>query len=282
MKNELIKIFRLAIKSRKLQFKINELLKENEFKIPIHLAFGHEFVASVVKFFFKKNDQILLTHRNIHFNSIFSKDILSKYKKLTTQNNQNHLSFEGSMNFVDRHSNIIYSSSILGNNLPVACGVAKSFKKKNSITICVTGDGAIEEGTFYESLTLSKYLKLPIIFLIENNNWSMASTIKQRRTVINLKHLAKSINIEYYRFSKFNFINNINKYSKAVNYCRKNNTPVICEFDVKTLGTYFLKNKTIHYHHGPMKLKSHDIIVGRPNEDALYHLRKEIKKYESY
>ena len=80
MKNELIKIFRLAIKSRKLQFKINELLKENEFKIPIHLAFGHEFVASVVKFFFKKNDEILLTHRNIHFNSIFSKDILSKYQ----------------------------------------------------------------------------------------------------------------------------------------------------------------------------------------------------------
>ena len=62
-------------------------------------SFGHEFVSSLVKFFFKKNVKYL-THRNIHFNSVFSKNIYSKYLKMTK--NKNILFSEGSMNFVDK------------------------------------------------------------------------------------------------------------------------------------------------------------------------------------
>ena len=47
----------------------------------------------------------------------------------------------------------------------------EKFVKKNSVVICNAGDGAIEEGSFYESLSMAKYLNLPIVFLIENNNW---------------------------------------------------------------------------------------------------------------
>ena len=65
------------------------------------------------------------------------------------------------------------------------------------------------EGTFYESLILSKFLKLPLIFLIENNNWSVATSIKERRTHINFSYLAKSLNIGYFKFNRLNFIENI-------------------------------------------------------------------------
>ena len=105
------------------------------------------------------------------------------------------------MNYTDKNANIPYSSSVLGNNLSVACGVAKANKNKGGITICVTGDGAIEEGTFYESLILSKYLKLPLIFLIENNDWSMATSIKERRSNINFSYKTLKLNFR----EKFNF-----------------------------------------------------------------------------
>ena len=281
MKIELRKIYKLALKSRKLQLKINELLKKNEFRIPIHLAFGHEFVSSLVKFYFKKNDQILLTHRNIHFNSVFSKNIYSKYFKMTKKKNKNIFFSEGSMNFVDKNSNIIYSSSVLGNNIPVACGVSKSYKNKGNVTICVTGDGAIEEGTFYESLILAKYLKIPLLFLIENNDWSMATSIKERRDNIDFKILAKSLSVEYFKFGRFNFSKNINKYKKAINNCRKNKTPAICEFDVKTLGTFISSGKKIHYHHGPMKVEHRNLIIGNPKDDVIYQIQKQIKKNEN-
>ncbi len=282
MRNELKKIYQLALKSRKFQLKINELLKLKKFKIPIHLAFGHEFVSSLVKYNFRKNDKILLSHRNIHFSSIFSKNVLFKYLKLTSKKGKNQILSEGSMNYIDTNSNIVYSSSVLGNNIPVACGVSKSNKKKNSVTICVTGDGAIEEGTFYESLILSKFLKLPLVFLIENNNWSMATSIKERRTHINFSYLAKSLNISYFKFNRLNFIENISKYKNAINECRKNKNPIICEFDVKTLGTFVSSGKKIHYHHGPMKVESSNYIIGNPNDDIIYKLKRKLKIYENY
>jgi pyruvate dehydrogenase E1 component alpha subunit len=171
---------------------------------------------------------------------------------------------------------------VLGNNIPVACGVSKSNKKKNSVTICVTGDGAIEEGTFYESLILSKFLKLPLIFLIENNNWSMATSIKERRTDINFSYLAKSLNINYFKFDRLNFNKNISNYRKAINRCRKNKTPIICEFEVKTLGTYISSGRKIHYHHGPMKVESLNCIIGNPKDYIIYNLQKRLKIYENY
>ena len=277
MKKDLIEIYQLALKSRKFQLKINDLLKTKKFKNPIHLAFGHEFVSSVVKYNFKKNDNILLSHRNIHFSSIFSKNPLSKYLKLSTKKSEFRYDSEGSMNYVDRSANIIYSSSVLGNNIPVACGVSKSYKKKDSVTICVTGDGAIEEGTFYESLLLSKFLKLPLILLIENNNWSMATSIKERRSEINFSYLSRSLNISYFKFGRLDFSKNIIKYKKAVAACRKSKKPIICEFEVKTLGSVITSGRKVHYHHGPMRIQNKNYIIGNPKQDIIFNLKSKIE-----
>ena len=277
MKKKFKEIYNLALKSRIFQLHINELMKKKIFKLPIHLAFGHEFVSSVVKINFKKKDKLLLTHRNIHFSSIFSKNVLKKYLKFSVRSNTKNYNSEGSMNYTDTNANIPYSSSVLGNNMSVACGVAKSIKKKGGITICVTGDGAIEEGAFYESLLLSKYLKLPLVFLIENNNWSMGTTIKERRSDINFKYLAKSLGIDFFKFKRLDIMKNINVYKNAVDKCRKNKLPIICEFEVKTLGTFNSSGKIIKYHHGPMKLNIENNIIGKANDDIIHNIKSKLK-----
>ena len=75
MKKKFKEIYNLALKSRIFQLEINELIKKKQFKIPIHLALGHEFVSSLVKTNFNNKDKLLLSHRNIHFSSIFSKNV---------------------------------------------------------------------------------------------------------------------------------------------------------------------------------------------------------------
>ena len=171
------KIYNLVFKSRKFQIEINNYLISKKIKIPIHLAIGHEYIAALVKYNFIPNkDKIILSHRNIHYTSLFSKNPLKNYLKFTKYNVDKFKNL-GSMNYFEQGSDIAYTSSVLGNNFPIACGVAKSLKKNSGIAVCTCGDGAIEEGSFYESLLFSKYLRVPIIFLIENNNWSMATTI---------------------------------------------------------------------------------------------------------
>ena len=256
-------IKRYAIKSRKVQLRIKDLLKKKKIKFPVHLALGHEIVAAKVKYFTNKNDKLILSHRNTHYSSIFSKNYIKSFLNHKLQFSK------GSMNFTDPKNQIIYTSSILGNNLAVAAGVAKSLQGKKGISVCVTGDGAIEEGSFYETLLLSKHLKLPLFLLIENNNMSMATKINERRPSINLKHLANSLKIDYFNISKKLSIENFQKFSDNVKICRKGQT-VICEYHVETIGDQIKNNRIINYHHGKVKLERVDkFIIKSRSQDIL-------------
>lgn len=267
-----MKIYKYAVKSREFQILINNKMKNNEYKIPIHFAFGHEFISALVKANFDSSkDKLFLTHRNIHFTSIFSKDSKKNYFNFKKKKSIK-LSF-GSMNYLDKNSNIIYTSSILGNNLSVACGYSQ-IQKKNSLTFCVIGDGGIEEGTFYETILLAKYLNLNIIFIIENNNWSMFTSINQRRCKINLQKISSAVNCSYYYFKRSSIKENIKKFSFIVNNSRKVSNPVICEFDVKTIGSYKKNNRFFNYHHGPMNLEFEDKIFFKKNYTDILYLMK--------
>jgi TPP-dependent pyruvate/acetoin dehydrogenase alpha subunit len=268
IKKKYSSILQNIIKSRKFQIEINKKILSKEISVPVHLAFGHEFVSALVyKYFNKEKDKIILTHRNIHFSSIFSKNVIEKYSRLCKK--KYNLRIRGSMNFTDSESGIIYTSSILGNNLSVATGVAKTLKDKGGYCVCVTGDGAIEEGSFYESLTLSRFLKLPIIFLLENNDWSMATTINQRRSRINLSLLAKSLNIKYHYFPIKNLKKNIKTFENIAKNLRANSFPVICEFEVITIGEKKISKKLNKYHHGSVKLDLIDDFFIYPKRDDI-------------
>ena len=266
------------IKSRTLQLEINKGLLNNQLLVPVHLGFGHEYLAALVfENFRRNNDKLVLTHRNIHYSSLFSKNFRSKYFKLF-KNNKNFKKIKGSMNFTDSGSGIIYTSSILGNNLSVATGISKCLKNKQSLCFCVTGDGAIEEGSFYETLVLSKFLKLQIIFLVENNDWSMATSIKERRSTIDLKLLTKSLGIKYKYFKIKNLRNNYKNFKDIVKKARTDFTPIVCEFEIKTLGSDQNMKSKSKYHHGPSKSKIIDKLFFEPKEkDILFQVLKQLK-----
>ena len=149
-----LKIIKKIIWIRIAQIIINERYKKGDFVIPIHLAMGHESIAVAVNSVIKEFDSLFLTHRNIHYNLARMdtlKEELDEYYLKKTGLAKGKL---GSMNLSNPDKNIIYSSSILGNNLAVGSGyaLANKLKNQNGVVFIVTGDGAIEEGAFYESL----------------------------------------------------------------------------------------------------------------------------------
>ncbi len=94
---------------------------------------------------------------------------------------------------------IRYASSILGNNLPVAAGGALSMKLREGrgVAFVVAGDGAIEEGAFYETLVFASSHNLPLVVVVENNDHSMTSRIADRRCGIDLLSLAGSMGVAF-------------------------------------------------------------------------------------
>ena len=87
------------------------------------------------------------------------------------------------MHLVDLKSNFMGSTAIVGNTIPVGVGLGLSsiIKNKNQFTFIFFGDGAIEEGVFYESVNFAIVKKLPVIFICENNFYSVYSHLKVRQ-----------------------------------------------------------------------------------------------------
>ncbi len=289
-KNNNIEIAKQILRVRLGQMLINEKYKNGEFKIPIHLALGHEAIAVSVDSIMEENDKLILSHRNIHYN-------LAREKSLKPEIDEYYLKEEGlskgqlgSMNLANEKKGIIYTSSILGNNLPVATGVAlgKKVKNEDGVVIVETGDGALEEGSFYESLVFLKSSYLPILIIIENNGWSLATRIKERRCDIDIKKLTESINIKYELLDSNDTYEYIKKLKNLREYTLLNKTPVCIEVRPTTLGSWYLKTdeypngKFINYHAGPAPTVNvkNGALLKESDNDPVFVLRKYFSKEE--
>ena len=275
------------IRNRVYQLLINEKIGCGEFKIPVHLALGHEAIATAIRQASNEADAIFCTHRNLHFNIAFNANFSDEYYELKLSPKSKSKGALGSMNLSHPDGVIKYSSSILGNNLGAACGYALGNHATNSggIVFAVTGDGAIEEGIFYEALLFAASQKLKIIFIVENNKWSLATEIKQRRSAINLEALSKSFDIGYKVFNDnnvFEYIKNINKIKEDV-FLKSN--PCILEVNLTTLGYRHTETgRCINYHAGNAGNVVFDVdnivLSDIAEEDPLNVLKKYISEKE--
>lgn len=192
-------LYKKVAENRYKQLLLNEMLKKKEFLIPVHLSIGNEAIAVALADVVDPDDSVLLTHRNIGYNLSFNPNFQSILDEFKQKKEGVCGGRFGSMNLYMPDGPIKYSSSILGNNLPVGIGFALSDKLngKNSTTFILTGDGAIEEGVFYECLVFSQTHNLQVVFIIENNNQSMSSSIEDRRCPINFESFCNAIGIPY-------------------------------------------------------------------------------------
>jgi TPP-dependent pyruvate/acetoin dehydrogenase alpha subunit len=157
-------------------------MSELEMRCPIHLCNGQEAVAVGVCSHLKETDWIFPPHRSHHWYLAKggSMDALAAemYGKKTGCSG----GMGGSMHVVDTKVGISLSSSIVASNIPVAVGAAWAFKMKGTDQIAVApcGDGALDEGVFWESLNFAALKGLPILFVLEDNGFATHSPIENR------------------------------------------------------------------------------------------------------
>ena len=104
----------------------------------------------------------------------------------------------GSMHLFDAKTRFYGGSAIVGGALPLAVGMALADKmmKRNRVTVCIFGDGAVAEGEFHESLNLAALWQLPVLFVCENNRYAMGTALMltESETDIYKKAAAYKIN----------------------------------------------------------------------------------------
>lgn len=224
----------LMVAIRAWQHLLNESLKVSRFPIPVHLAFGYEALAVALAGVIQKQDRVVLPHRNVAYQLAFLRALEPLICEFLGRPDGAAGGLLGSMNLVVRHTPVSYTTSILGNGLPVASGVAMQSKLRGAeaVTFVVVGDGAIEEGSFYETLVFAKSHGLSLCLIQENNDQSMSSSIAQRRSVIGWDKIGESMGAPFFRARGISFQGCSDVLSKARQASLTGKTPVLVEVSV--------------------------------------------------
>ncbi len=279
-----------VLKSRFSQLIVNECIKAGIFRIPIHLALGHEALSEAVAAVMQSGDKLLCSHRNLHYQFARGATLSDILEEFQLSDKGLCKGKSGSMNLTNPQASIVYTSSILGNNLCVGVGVAlsKRIKQEEGVVLVVTGDGAMEEGAFFETIENARHMDLPLIIIVENNNWSLASQIEERRKAINLDKLVSSLGAGYTFLGSNNPIQYYQKIKSIKEKVNSQKIPEIVEVRLSTLGGWVLQTddfpdgKYINYHAGlaPKVILDDGPLLKLDDTDPVYLIKKNLGEYE--
>jgi TPP-dependent pyruvate/acetoin dehydrogenase alpha subunit len=146
-----------------------------------HLADGAE--ASIVGSLaaFEPGDQVLATYRCHGYPIALGTDTKAMMAEIYGRSTGLCKGYGGSMHLVDTERGFLGTSGIVGQGIPQATGVAYAaqIRNKGQVVFCFFGDGAAKQGAFHESLNIASLWKLPIVYVLENNNYNAQTRTDQ-------------------------------------------------------------------------------------------------------
>ena len=169
------RIFAKMLRIRHIESEIASRYKEGEMRCPTHLSIGQECVPSVIGELTTSEDKAVSTHRcHAHYlgkGGNLKKMISEIYGRKTGCSQGKG----GSMHLIDKDAGFMGSSAIVGNSIAIGTGIGLSLKLKKleNISIVYLGEGATEEGVFYESINFAALKNLNVAFICENNLYSV-------------------------------------------------------------------------------------------------------------
>lgn len=186
MKDEALKLKNIYWRMKRIRMVEEQIAKkyaEGKMRCPTHLSIGQEAVPATIAELTRKEDTVVSTHR-CHAHYLAKGGNLNKMiAEIYGKENGCSKGKGGSMHLIDKSCGFMGSSAIVGNSIPVGVGIALSFelKKLNNISVVYFGEGATEEGIFYESVNFAALRKLNVLFVCENNKYSVYSPLSVRQ-----------------------------------------------------------------------------------------------------
>lgn len=218
---------------RKVENLISEIYSSDKIKSPVHLSIGQEAIAVGICKNLKKEDFVSNTYRAHATFLAKGGSLKSFFSELYGKENGCAGGRGGSMHLIDIKNGIIGSSAVVGTTIPISAGYAlkEKIKKSKNIIVCFFGDGATEEGCFYETLNFSALKRLPILFVCENNSLAINTSIKERWSKNNLDKKSESFGIQSVKLKDNDVIKIFKKTKKIINYVRNNQKPFLLEIE---------------------------------------------------
>ena len=193
-------LFKKIYLIRKVEEKIIEDYDNNELKTPMHMSMGEEAIVAGVCQALTKKDAIFGTYRSHGIYLARTGDTDKFFAEMYGKQTGSVKGKGGSMHLSFPEMGLVATSAVVASTISVAVGAAfaQKLNKKSGISAVFFGDGAIDEGTFWESLNMACLFKLPILFVCEDNGLAVHSPGVTRHGYRSISKIVSGFNCKVY------------------------------------------------------------------------------------
>lgn len=235
-----------------------------------HLYIGQEAVITSIDLVKQAGDSTITSYRD-HAHIILAgtdpKYVLAELMGKATGCSKGK---GGSMHMFDRDNKFYGGHGIVGAQVPIGTGLAFAEKYQNTTNICFTflGDGAVNQGQVYEAFNIAALWQVPALYIIENNQYSMGTSVARSTFITDLYKKGESFGIQGYKADGMSLESMYDYAQQATEFVRSGRGPIILE-----VNTYRYRG---HSMSDPAKYRTKEEIESYKEQDALLRVKNTI------
>jgi len=270
-KESYLKWYREMLLMRKFEEKCGALYIQQKFGGFCHLYIGQEAVLSGMMESIKPTDRVITAYRDHAHPLVMGSDPKKVMAELYGKSTGLSKGKGGSMHMFDKEKNLFGGHGIVGAQIPMGAGLAfaDKYRGEDHVTVCFFGDGAARQGALYETFNMAMTWKLPVIFVIENNNYAMGTSIARTSNVTDLKTLGASFEMPSFNIDGMKPETVADAFAEAVARGRAGEGPTLLD-----IQTYRYKG---HSMSDPQKYRTKEEVSSYQQQDPIEHVLKVIR-----
>jgi pyruvate dehydrogenase E1 component alpha subunit len=290
-KAELLGFYRDMLLIRRFEEKAGQLYGMGLVAGFCHLYIGQEAVVVGVQSALDPDDQVITGYRDHGHMLAAGLEARGVMAELTGRATGLSRGKGGSMHMFSREKNFYGGHGIVGAQAPIGTGLAFSNRYKGSDAVCVTyfGDGASNQGQVYEAFNMASLWKLPVVYIIENNQYAMGTSVARASAETELHKRGLSLEIPGEEVDGMDVLAVRAAAQKAIERARNGDGPYILEMKTYRYRGHSMSDpakyrtreevQDVREHHDPIDmLKKKLIDAGHATEDSLKAIEKEVRE----
>ena len=196
-----------------------------------HLYIGQEAVVIGMQLAIKPGDEVITGYRDHGHMLACGMDPKGVMAELTGRRGGYSKGKGGSMHMFSVEKGFFGGHGIVGAQVPIGTGLAfaNRYRGNDNVSLTYLGDGAANQGQVYESFNMAKLWKLPVIYVIENNQYGMGTSVARASATTNLSQRGRSFDIPGEQVDGMDIRAVKAAGDRALKWCREGNGPIILE-----------------------------------------------------
>ncbi len=230
-KDHLLKLYKIMIKIRRFEEKVGQLYSMGLIGGFCHLYIGQEGVISGIEMLSDKNDCFITGYRCHAHMVTRGEPMVNIFSELLGNSSGSSKGKGGSMHMFRKENNFFGGHGIVGAQVPIGTGIAfgNKYKNKKALTFTFFGDGAVNQGQVYEAFNMAALWQLPVIYIIENNQYGMGTSVERASAMNELFRRGESFGIKGYEIDGMDPLSVYGNLKDICSQIRENPEPILIE-----------------------------------------------------